>query len=69
MDFKQRKVISDLVTKYIKSEYCCVEHLLGLKIVVQALDVAIDRRLQELMKAKTKLESKIKVSKEEEWLD
>lgn len=69
MNFKERKSIQDFVTAYVKSEYCCIEHLMGLKIVIQALDVAIDRRLQELLKQRDKLQSKIKVDKEEGWLD
>jgi hypothetical protein len=69
MDFKQRKQIQDLVTKYIKSEYTCIEHLLGLKVVVQALDVAIDRRLQSMLKQRDKLQTKLKVDNSSEWLD
>lgn len=69
MDFKQRKTISDLITKYVNSEYCCIEHLMGLKIVIQALDVAVDRRLQELIKQRNKLQSKIRNTKKDEWLD
>lgn len=69
MNFKQRKTISDLIIKYVKSEYCCIEHLMGLKIVIQALDVAVDRRLQELIKQRNKLQSKIRNTKEDEWLD
>jgi hypothetical protein len=70
MDFKQRKKIERMVTSYIKSEYTCIEHLLGLKIVIQALDVAIDRRLQSMLKQRDKLHSKLRVSSNEnEWLD
>jgi len=69
MDFNQRKNIQNLVTAYIKSEYTCIEHLMGLKVVIQALDVAIDRRLQEMLKQRDKLQSKLKVDREEDWLD
>lgn len=72
MNFNQRKNIEKLVTSYIKSEYTCIEHLMGLKIVIQALDVAIDRRLQTMLKQRDKLQAKVKVTKnnkEEEWLD
>lgn len=69
MDFKQRKNIQKLITTYIKSEYTCIEHLMGLKIVIQALDVAIDRRLQEMLKQRDKLQTKVKVDNESGWLD
>lgn len=69
MNFKQRKNIQDLITSYIKSEYTCIEHLMGLKIIVQSLDVAIDRRLKEMLKQRNKLQSKIKLDKIENWLD
>lgn len=69
MDFKQRKNIQNLVTTYIKSEYACIEHLMGLKVIIQALDVAIDRRLQEMLKQRDKLQSKLKVDNESDWLD
>lgn len=69
MDFKQRKNIEKLVTAYIKSEYTCIEHLIGLKVIIQALDVAIDRRLQEMLKQRNKLQSKLKVDNESDWLD
>lgn len=69
MNFKQRKAIEKLVTDYIKSEYTCIEHLMGLKVIIQALDVAIDRRLQSMLKQRDKLQSKLKVDNESEWLD
>lgn len=69
MDFKQRKNIQNLVTAYIKSEYTCIEHLMGLKVIIQALDVAIDRRLQEMLKQRDKLQSKLKVDNETDWID
>lgn len=69
MNFKQRKAIQEVVTNYIKSEYTCIEHLMGLKVVIQALDVAIDRRLQTMLKQRDRLQSKLKVDNENEWLD
>ena len=69
MDFKQRKNIQNLVTAYINSEYTCIEHLMGLKVVIQALDVAIDRRLQSMLKQRDKLQTKVKVDNENDWLD
>lgn len=69
MDFKQRKNIQDHITSYINSEYTCIENLLGLKVIIQVLDVAIDRRLQAMLKQRDKLQSKIKVDNENDWLD
>lgn len=69
MDFKQRKYIEQLVISYIKSEYTCIEHLIGLKVIIQALDVAIDRRLKEMVKQRDKLQSKLKIDNENSWLD
>ena len=69
MDFKQRKNIQDLITAYIKSEYTCIEHLIGLKVIIQALDVAIDRRLQQMLKQRDKLQAKLKIDNETDWLD
>lgn len=70
MDFNQRLNITKKITKYLNSENCSIESLLGLKIVIQALDVAIDRRLQNLIKQKDKLQSKVKtIEDENNWLD
>lgn len=70
MDFNQRLNITKKITKYLNSENCSIENLLGLKIVIQALDVAIDRRLQNLIKQKDKLQSKVKtIEDENNWLD
>jgi hypothetical protein len=70
MDFNQRLNITKKITKYLNSENCSIENLLGLKIVIQALDVAIDKRLQSLIKQKDKLQSKIKtIEDENNWLD
>lgn len=70
MDFNQRLYITKKITKYLNSENCSIENLLGLKIVIQALDVAIDRRLQNLIKQKDRLQSKVKtIEDENNWLD
>lgn len=70
MDFNQRLNITKKITKYLNSENCSIENLLGLKIVIQALDVAIDRRLQNLIKQKDRLQSKVKtIEDENNWLD
>jgi hypothetical protein len=70
MDFNQRLNITKKITKYLNSENCSIENLLGLKIVIQALDVAIDKRLQSLIKQKDKLQSKVKtIEDENNWLD
>ncbi len=70
MDFNQRLNITKKITKYLNSENCSIENLLGLKVVIQALDVAIDRRLQNLIKQKDKLQSKVKtIEDENNWLD
>lgn len=69
MNFHQRKVVSDKISSYLKSENCCIEHLMGLKVVIQALDVAIDRRLQELLRQRDKLNTKLKINNEQDWLD
>lgn len=70
MDFNQRLNITKKITKYLNSENCSIENLLGLKTVIQALDVAIDRRLQNLIKQKDKLQSKVKtIEDENNWLD
>lgn len=69
MNFKQRKKIEQEVVNYINSEYTCIEHLIGLKVIVQALDVAIDRRLKYMINQRDKLNSKVKLDNEEDWLD
>lgn len=70
MNFNQRLNITKKITKYLNSENCSIENLLGLKIVIQALDVAIDRRLQNLIKQKDRLQSKVKtIEDENNWLD
>jgi hypothetical protein len=69
MDYDQRKKIEQFITAYLKSEYCCIEHLMGLKIIIQALDVAIDRKLQTMFKQRDRLQTKLKVDNENGWLD
>lgn len=69
MDFNQRLNITKKITQYLNSDNCSIENLIGLKIVIQALDVAIDRRLQALTKQKDILNSKIKINDESSWLD
>lgn len=69
MDFNQRLNITKRITKYLNSETCSIENLLGLKIVIQALDVAIDRRLQIMVKQKDTLQSKLKIEDNNNWLD
>lgn len=69
MDFNKRKQSTKPIVNYIKSGDCSIENLLGLKAVIQALDVAIDRRLQAVIKQRDKLQSKLKIDDETEWLD
>lgn len=69
MDFNQRLQITKKITSYLNSENCSVENLMGLKVIIQALDVAIDKRLQTLVKYKDNLNSKIKIEDENTWLD
>jgi hypothetical protein len=69
VNFNQRLEITKKITTYLNSDNCSIENLIGLKIVIQALDVAIDKRLQILTRQKDNLTSKIKQNKDAEWLD
>lgn len=70
MNFNKRLEITKKITKYLNSDNCSIENLLGLKIVIQSLDVAIDKRLQNLVKQKDNLQSKVKtIEDEQNWLD
>jgi hypothetical protein len=69
VDFNQRLNITKKITSYLNSDNCSIENLIGLKIVIQALDVAIDKRLQTLTKYKDNLKCKIKTDDENNWLD
>lgn len=69
MNFNQRLEITKKITSYLNSDNCSIENLIGLKIIIQALDVAIDKRLQILTRQKDNLTSKIKQNKDAEWLD
>lgn len=69
MDFNQRLQITKKITSYLNSENCSIENLIGLKVIIQALDVAIDKRLQALIKHKDNLHNKIKIEDDNTWLD
>jgi predicted transcriptional regulator len=69
VDFNQRLNITKKITSYLNSDNCSIENLIGLKVVIQALDVAIDKKLQTLVKYKDNLNSKIKHNDESNWLD
>jgi hypothetical protein len=69
VNFNQRLEITKKITTYLNSDNCSIENLIGLKIIIQALDVAIDKRLQILTRQKDNLTSKIKQNRDAEWLD
>ncbi len=69
MDFNQRLQITKKITSYLNSDNCSIENLMGLKIIIQALDVAIDKRLKILIRQKDYLNTKIKTEDETTWLD
>jgi len=69
MDFQRRKDTAKPIVDYLKGDSCSIENLLGLKDGLQALDVAVDNRLKKLVKQRDKLQSKIKVDDEHNWLD
>jgi hypothetical protein len=69
MNFNERLLITKKIVNYLKSDNCSVENLLGLKVVIQALDVSIDKRLQSLLRQKDKLSSQTKIEDETNWLD
>lgn len=70
MMFKERKKIVKPVIDYIQSGKCSLENMLGLRASLQAVIVAIDRRLHVMAKQRDLVKSKIDTKGiEEDWLD
>ncbi len=69
MDFRERKRLLDPINNYLKSDDCSLENLLGLKASIAALDVSLGRRIKKVVREKDKLNSLIKIDREEEYLD
>ena len=68
--FGERKKVVKPVIDYIKSGRCSMENLLGLRSSLQAVIVAIDRRLHIMAKQRDLVKKKIKTDElEETWLD
>ena len=68
--FKERKKIVKPVIDYIQSGKCSLENMLGLRASLQAVIVAIDRRLHVMAKQRDLVKSKIDTKGiEEDWLD
>ena len=70
MMFEDRKKVVKPVIDYIKSGRCSMENLLGLRASLQAVIVAIDRRLSIMAKQRDLVKKKIKTDElEQNWLD
>lgn len=70
MDFKKRKALFEPIAKYLKSNDCHVESLLGIRASLQAALVAVDKRLTILVKQRDVLKSKVKIEEDStSWLD
>lgn len=62
MDFKS-------IAQYLENEDCSSDTLLHIRVELQALMVAIDRRLLKLAKQKDKLRAHTFIEDQNEWLD
>lgn len=70
MMFNERKKIVKPIIDYIQSGQCSLENLLGLRASLQAVIVAIDRRLNIMAKQRHLVKTKLKTDElEETWLD
>lgn len=70
MMFNDRKKVVKPIIDYIKSGRCSLENLLGLRASLQAVIVAIDRRLHIMAKQRDLVKTKLKTDEfEENWLD
>ena len=70
MMFGERKKVVKPVIDYIQSGKCSLENMLGLRASLQAVIVAIDRRLHVMAKQRDLVKSKLKTDElEEDWLD
>ena len=68
--FGERKEVTKPIIDYIKSGKCSLENLLGLRSTLQAIIVAIDRRLAIMAKQRDLVKSKLKTDEmEQNWLD
>lgn len=69
MDFKNRKENIKPFFDYLKNENCTMEQLLGLRASIQALEVGVEKALRRVHRSKTRLEDRVNLKNEMDWLD